>query len=69
MVIVDPDQIAILNILDDGLGEEAVDLLVCGPSRLVEGNLTGVIMEEGPEDGVYTSFRLGLLLNVGGFGG
>lgn len=69
MVIVDPDQIAILNILDDGLGEEAVDLLVCGPSRLVEGNLTGVIMEEGPEDGVYTSFRLGLLLNIGEFGG
>lgn len=69
MVIVDPDQIAILDIFDDGLGEKAVDLLVCGPSRLVEGNLTGVIMEEGPENGVYTSFRLGLLLNIGGFRG
>jgi hypothetical protein len=52
MIIMNPDQISVLNILDDGFCKKAVDFLVCCPGRLVEGNLTGVIMEKRPEDRV-----------------
>lgn len=43
-----PDQIVVLDVLRNGLCEETVGLGVCVPSRLVEGDLTGVIVEEGP---------------------
>ncbi|CRK33032.1 hypothetical protein BN1708_005977 [Verticillium longisporum] len=52
VIVVDPDQIAVLDVLDDRLGEEAVDLLVRSPGALVKGNLAGVVVEEGPEDRV-----------------
>jgi hypothetical protein len=50
VVVVDPDEIAILDILDDCLGKKMVDFLVCGPRGLVERDLTGMVVEEGPED-------------------
>lgn len=43
-----PDQIIVLNILRNCLCEETVGLGVCVPSGLVEGDLTGVVVEEGP---------------------
>jgi hypothetical protein len=52
VVIVDPDKVVILHILEDGLGEETVDFLVGSPGGLVKGDLTGVVVEEGPEDRV-----------------
>ena len=52
VVVVDPDEIAILDILDDCLGEKMVDFLVCGPRGLVERDLTGMVVKEGPEDRV-----------------
>lgn len=48
VVVVDPDEVAVLDVFDDGLGEEAVDFLVGAPGGLVEGDLTGMIVEEGP---------------------
>ena len=50
VVIVHPNQITILYVLSHGLREKAIDFLVCSPCRLVESDLTGVVMEEGPED-------------------
>lgn len=52
VVIVDPDHISVLDILDNLLCEQAVDLAVSSPGGLVEGDLTGVVVEEGPEDRV-----------------
>ena len=52
MVVVDPDQIVVLYVLCDLLCEQAVGLLVGIPCGLVEGDLTRVVVEEGPEDGV-----------------
>jgi hypothetical protein len=45
-----PDQIAILDLLRNGLREEAVRFLVCFPCPLVKGDLTGMIVEERPEN-------------------
>ena len=45
MIIVNPDEISILHILDDGLGKELVDFLVGSPGGLVECNLTRMIVE------------------------
>jgi hypothetical protein len=50
MVVVDPDQIVILHVLCDLLCEQTVGFLVGIPGGLVEGDLTGVVVEEGPED-------------------
>jgi hypothetical protein len=50
MVVVDPNQIVILHILCNLLCEQTVGFLVGIPGGLVEGDLTGVVMEEGPED-------------------
>lgn len=45
VVVVDPDQIAVLDFLCNSLGEESVGFLVCLPGGLVKGNFTGVIVE------------------------
>lgn len=50
MVVVDPNQIVVLHVLCDLLCEQAVGFLVGIPCGLVEGDLTRVIVEEGPED-------------------
>ena len=52
MVVVDPNKVTVLNIFDNGLVEEAVDFLICGPGGLVECDLTRVVMEKRPEDRV-----------------
>jgi len=53
VVIMHPDQIVILYVLGHCFREETIDFLVCSPCRLVERNLTGVVVEEGPEDRIY----------------
>ena len=50
VVVVDPDHVVVLYIGGDSLGKEGVDFVVGGPGGLVEGDLTGVVVEEGPED-------------------
>ena len=50
MVIVYPDQIIVLDVLCDFFCEQTVGLAIGIPCGLVEGNLTGVVVEEGPED-------------------
>jgi len=52
VVVLDPDQIAIADNLSDGLGKESVGLLICAPVLFVERDLTGVIVEQWPEDAV-----------------
>lgn len=52
MVVVNPDQIAILNVLDDSLGKQAVDFAVSGPCALVKCDFTGVVVEKRPENRV-----------------
>jgi len=52
MVVMNPNKVTILHVLDNGLGEEAVDFLICGPGGLVECDLTRVVMEKRPEDRV-----------------
>ena len=53
VIIVHPDQITILYVLSHCPREQAIDLLVRSPCRLVERNLTGMVMEERPEDRIY----------------
>jgi hypothetical protein len=50
MIIVNPDQITILNILGHGLCKQTVDLLVCSPCGLVECDLSWVVVEKWPKD-------------------
>jgi hypothetical protein len=50
MVVVDPDQIVILYVFCDFLCEQTIGFLVGFPCGLVEGNLTGMVVKEGPED-------------------
>lgn len=52
VVIMDPDEIAVLNVLDDGFGEKTVDFLVGGPGGLVKGDLTRMVVEKRPKDRV-----------------
>jgi hypothetical protein len=52
VVVVDPHHVVILHILCDRLCEQAVGLAVCLPCGLVEGNLTGVVVEQRPHDGI-----------------
>lgn len=52
MVIMHPDEIAVLDFLGDGSGKKAICLLVRFPSRFVKGDFTGVVVEQRPEDGV-----------------
>lgn len=57
MVVVNPNQVAILHFLRDSLCKKTVGFLVGFPGGLVEGDLAGVVMEQGPEDGVYRKER------------
>lgn len=52
VIVVDPDHISVLYILGNFLCEQAVDLTVSSPGGLVERDLTGVVVEKRPEDGV-----------------
>lgn len=62
----DPDQIAVLDILDDGLCKETVDFLVGNPSGFVECDFTGVVVEKRPKDGIYYFQLMALGLSCGG---
>lgn len=53
MVIVYPDQIAILHILGNGLREEFVRLSVRVPGIFRKRYLARMIMEQWPENGVF----------------
>jgi hypothetical protein len=48
VVVVDPDEITVLYVLDDRLGKEVVYFLVCGPGGLVKGDFAGMVVEERP---------------------
>ncbi len=48
VVIVDPDQVVILNVARDLLGEQPVGLDIALPGRLVKCDLAGVVVEEWP---------------------
>lgn len=50
VIVVDPDHVIVLDVGHDRLRKELVDFVVGGPCRLVEGNLAGVVVEQGPED-------------------
>lgn len=50
VVIVHPNQVVVLDIFCNLLGEEPVGFAVCVPCGLVEGDLTGVVVEQGPQN-------------------
>jgi len=50
VVVVNPDEIVVLNVLSDCLCEQPVDLFVGIPRGLVEGDLTRVIVQKRPEN-------------------
>jgi hypothetical protein len=52
VVVVYPHQVVVLDILGDRLCEQAVGLHVALPCGLVKGDLTGVVVEQGPHDSV-----------------
>ncbi len=52
MVVMDPNLVAVFDILDDRLGKQTIHLLVSAPCGFVESNLTGVVVKKGPEDGI-----------------
>ena len=52
VVVVDPDHIVVLDIFCNSLCEEAIGLCVSLPCGLVEGDLTRVVMEKRPHDGI-----------------
>lgn len=52
VVVVDPHEVVVLDVRGDCLGEQAIGFGVRIPSRFVECDLTGMVVEEGPEDGI-----------------
>jgi hypothetical protein len=50
VIVVHPDEISILDVLNDCPRKQPIGLLIGVPGGLVEGDFTGVVMEEGPED-------------------
>ncbi len=48
-----PDQIPVVDILGDRLGEEPIGLAIGLPGGLIEDDLTWMVMEEGPQGGIY----------------
>lgn len=53
VIVVDPNQVTILNVLRDGPGKDAIGLNVGIPGRFVEGDLTGMVVEERPQNRVF----------------
>lgn len=64
MVILHPDQIAVAYNLCDSLGKQAVGLLVCAPILLIERDLTGVVVEQGPENAMKKEAMKGMHTRV-----
>lgn len=52
VVVVDPDEISVLYIVRNSLRKQSVHLAVCAPGPLIECDLAGVVVEEGPENGI-----------------
>lgn len=52
MVIVDPDEVVVLHLLCNFLGEDSVRVTVGNPGLFIEGNLARMVVEERPEDRV-----------------
>jgi hypothetical protein len=52
VVVVHPHHVVVLHVLCDSLCEQAVGLCVGVPGRLVERDLTRVVVEQRPHDGV-----------------
>lgn len=48
MVIVDPNEIAVLDVSCDRLGELPINSFICLPAVLGEGNLPWVVVEKWP---------------------
>lgn len=52
MVVVHPYQVIILDIFRNCLCKQAICFCICLPCGLVEGNLSRMVVEKWPEDGV-----------------
>ena len=52
VVVLHPNHAILPDLSADGLGKFEVDLTVREPVRLVKVHFTGVVVEEGPQDGV-----------------
>jgi hypothetical protein len=50
VVIMHPNQIAILNFFRDGPRKKSVRFLIGIPGRLIEGYFTGMVVEKRPEN-------------------
>jgi hypothetical protein len=52
MVVLYPDHRPRPYLLANGFGESHIGLAICQPILLIEIHLAGMIMEEGPENGI-----------------
>lgn len=66
VVVMDPDNVASLQLLDEAVGKQLVDLLVGGPDGFIKSRLTRMIVEQRPQDFVCESatVRDGLLCGL-----
>jgi hypothetical protein len=52
VLVVHPHHVVVLYILCDSFCKQTVGFHIAVPCRLVEGDLTGVVVEERPHDGI-----------------
>lgn len=66
VVVMDPDDVASLQLLDKALGKQLVDLLVGGPDGFIKSRLTRMIVKQRPQNLVYKSAAIsyGLLCEL-----
>ena len=50
MVVVYPNQVAILNVLSNGLREHAIRQFIGLPGFVIEGDLTRMVVEQRPKN-------------------
>ena len=58
VIVVNPDEVVVLNMLCKLFGEDAVRIAICNPSVLVKADLTGMVVEKRPQDGVCADGQL-----------
>ena len=62
MVVMNPDEVVILQGLDNGLCKVAIGFLIGIPVRFIEQNFARVVVEERPQDGICMRVRQRVLL-------
>lgn len=53
VVVVDPNDVVVLDLLCHLASKDAIRISICHPGILVKRNLAGVVVEEGPQNGIW----------------